>query len=80
MASGSASARGLMMAENMVRASAGSRTSRSTKWDPARSGIQLRVVTRTAHEADPGSSGLTWAASFASSRTMSTFRSVSRLR
>ncbi len=79
VASGSASARARpMMLANRSRASAESSTSRSMNRLPARSGMRFRVVTSTAQEPEPGSNGLTCAASRASSRTMSTLRSVSR--
>jgi len=60
--------------------SAKSRALRRSPVMPRAYGVLLRVVTRTAHEALPGSSGVTCAAPFASSRTMSTRRPVSHVR
>ena len=81
VASGSAAARSSpTIRENSASASVSSSTFRSTNRVLARSGVRLRVVTRTAHDELPGSSGLTWAASLALSSRISTRRPVSVVR
>jgi hypothetical protein len=72
VASGSAAARSSPTTlTNSFSASSSPSTLRSTSLVLARSGILLRVVTSTADDAVPGSSGLTWAASRALSSTTS---------
>ena len=81
VASGSAAARSSPTTlVNRVSASSSSSTLRSTSRVLARSGIRLRVVTSTAQDAVPGSSGLTWAASRALSSTISIRRPARTVR
>ena len=81
VASGSAAARSSPTTlTNSFSASSSSSTLRSTSRVLARSGIRLRVVTSTADDAVPGSSGRTWAASRALSSTTSIRRPASVVR